>query len=90
MPADPVINYPEQGYKWSDDQRLLIIPLDLSQPAHRLLQVEAASGQLQAVTDPAITPFKIANSDWSVSPDGEMMAFVSADDGNIWVLELPD
>jgi Tol biopolymer transport system component len=78
------------GYQWRDDQRLLIIPLDLSQPAQRLLQVEAASGQLQAVTDPAITPFKIANSDWNVSPDGEMIAFVSAEDGNIWVLELPD
>ncbi len=78
------------GHQWRDDQRLLIIPLDLSQPAQRLLQVEAASGQLQAVTDPAITPFKIANSDWNVSPDGEMIAFVSAEDGNIWVLELPD
>ena len=66
------------------------MPLDLSQPVHRLLQVEAASGQVQSVTDPAITPFKIANGDWSVSPDGELIAFVSADEGNIWLLELPD
>lgn len=78
------------GYQWRDDQRLLILPLELSQPVHRLLQVEAKSGQLQAVTEPSITPFKIANGDWSVSPDGEMITFVSADDGNIWVLELPD
>lgn len=78
------------GYLWRDGQRLLVVPLDLSQPAHRLLQVEAPSGQVQPVTDPATTPFKIANADWSVSPDGELIAFVSADDGNIWVLELPD
>jgi hypothetical protein len=78
------------GYQWRDAQHLLVVPLDLSQPVHRLLQVEAASGQVQSVTDPAITPFKIANGDWSVSPDGELIAFVSADEGNIWLLELPD
>lgn len=78
------------GYQWRDDQHLLVVPLDLSQPVHRLLQVEAASGQVRPITDPTITPFKIANKDWVVSPDGKKMAFVSADDGNIWVLELPD
>lgn len=78
------------GYQWRDDQRLLIVPLDLSQPMHRLLQVEAPSGQVQPLSDPSITPFRIANGDWSVSPDGQMIAFVSADDGNIWILELPN
>jgi Tol biopolymer transport system component len=78
------------GYQWRDDQRLLIVPLDLSQPIHRLLQVEAPSGQVQPITDPSITSFKIANGDWSVSPDSQMIAFVSADDGNIWILELPN
>jgi Tol biopolymer transport system component len=78
------------GYQWRDDQRLLIVPLDLSQPMHRLLQVEAPSGQVQPLSDPSITPFRIANGGWSVSPDGQMIAFVSADDGNIWILELPN
>jgi len=78
------------GYQWRDDQRLLIVPLDLNQPVHRLLQVEALSGQVQPLSDPSITPFRIANGDWSVSPDGQMIAFVSADDGNIWLLELPN
>jgi Tol biopolymer transport system component len=77
------------AYRWRDDQRLLVVPLDLSQPFHHLLQVEAASGSITALTDPQATPFKIAAGDWSVSPDGQRVVFVSAEDGNIWLLNLP-
>ncbi|MEW5870431.1 MAG: hypothetical protein AB1894_14240 [Chloroflexota bacterium] len=76
------------SFRWRDDQRLLLVPLDLSQPPHRLLQIEAASGQVIDLTDPALTSFKIANGDWSVSPDGRRLVFVSAQDQNIWLLEL--
>jgi hypothetical protein len=41
------------------------------------------------VTDPAVTPFRISAGDWSVSPDGSKIAFVSAVDRNIWVIQLP-
>lgn len=77
------------GYHWRDNQHLLIVPLDLSQPYHRLLQVEASTGEVEMLTDPAVTPFKIANADWSISSDGKVV-FVSAEDGNIWLLELPN
>ncbi len=73
-----------------DGQHLLVVPVDLNQPVHQLLQVEADTGQVTDLTDPAVTPFKIANGDWSVSPVGDKIAFLSADDGNIWLLELPD
>jgi Tol biopolymer transport system component len=76
------------GYRWQDDGRLLIIPLDTTQPNHRLWQVEAATGNVTALTDPAILPFKVANGDWSVSPDGKKVAFVSAGDYNIWLIDL--
>jgi hypothetical protein len=78
------------GYQWRDDQNLLVVPLDLSQPVHRLLQVEAATGEVLPLTEPGSTPFKIANGDWSVSPDGGEISFVSAEDNNIWLIELPD
>jgi len=78
------------GYHWRDDNRLLVVPLDLSQPLHQLLQVQVDSGQVETLTDPAITPFKIANGDWSVSPLGDQVAFLSAEDSNIWLLEIPD
>lgn len=77
------------SYQWRDGDRLLVVPLDLSQPAHRLLQVQAATGEVQVLTDPAAMPFRIANGDWSVSPDGRSVVFSSAQDGNIWVLEIP-
>ncbi|OGO36746.1 MAG: hypothetical protein A2W35_04750 [Chloroflexi bacterium RBG_16_57_11] len=77
------------AYRWRDGSRLLVIPLDLGQTVHRLWQVDAESDEATALTDPAITPFKIANGDWSVSPDGRHVAFVSATDTNIWLLTLP-
>ena len=77
------------GYQWRDGGRLLVVPLDLSQPAHQLLQVQADTGQVIALTDPGVTPFKIANGDWRVSPAGDKIAFRSAEDGNIWLLEIP-
>ncbi len=77
------------AYRWRDGGRLLVVPLDLGQPVHRMWQVEAESGETAPLTDPATTPFKIANGDWSVSPDGRHMLFVSATDQNIWLLELP-
>lgn len=78
------------GYQWRDDNRLLLVPLLLDQPLHWLIEIEAASGESRVLTDPLQTPFKIANGDWQVSPDGQKMAFVSAVDGNIWLLELGD
>ncbi len=78
------------AYRWRDSNRLLVVPIDLEQAAHRLWQVEMETGQAAPLTDPAITPFKIANGDWSVSPDGQHVAFVSADDQNIWLLTLPE
>jgi Tol biopolymer transport system component len=78
------------SYQWRDGERLLVVPLDLTQPAHRLLQVQAATGEVQLLTDPALLPFKIANGDWSVSPDGSKIVFRSALDGNLWMLELQE
>ncbi len=76
------------AYQWRDGNRLLVVPLDVSEPGHRLEQIEASSGEITTLTDPAVTPFRIANGDWRVSPDGRRIAFVSAEDQNIWVLEL--
>ncbi len=78
------------GYQWRDGQTLLVVPLDLNQPINQLLQIEATTGQVQALTEPGSTPFKIANGDWRVSPGGNEVIFVSAEDGNIWMIELPE
>jgi Tol biopolymer transport system component len=76
------------GFAWRAEGRLLVIPLDPASPSNRLLEVNAATGLVRALTDPAATPFQIAEGNWSLSPDGSHLAFVSAADHNIWVMDL--
>ena len=82
------------AYRWRTGDRLLVIPLDATASSNRLWQVDVGSPesndiQANPLTDPALTPFKIANDDWQVSPDGRFLSFVSALDHNIWLLKLP-
>jgi Tol biopolymer transport system component len=77
------------AYRWRDDGHLLVVPLDLTSRVHLLLEVDAATGLARPLTDPSLTPLRIANGDWSVSPDGKRIAYVSAEDQNIWLLTLP-
>jgi hypothetical protein len=77
------------AYHWRDGDHLLVIPLDLSGSGQSLWQVDAETGVVVPLTDPAVTSFKVANNDWSVSPDGHSIVFVSAEDNNLWLLSLP-
>ncbi|MBE2233484.1 MAG: hypothetical protein IAE85_08325 [Anaerolinea sp.] len=71
-----------------EDDRLVIVPMEIDAPLHWLVELNPASGQVRQLTDPAVTPFKIANGDWRISPDGSQMAFVESSDHNIWVMAL--
>ena len=82
------------AFHWRDATRLLVVPLDTRETFHRLLEVDVNDIQqgnfgTHLLVTPANTRFKIANGDWSVSPDGGAIAFVSAQDHNIWLIELP-
>jgi hypothetical protein len=72
-----------------EEARLLIVPFKPDAVFHELWELDAATGEARALTDPATTPFKIANGDWRVSPDGRYVAFVESSDRNIWAIELP-
>jgi Tol biopolymer transport system component len=78
------------AFQWRDTHRLLIIPLRPEAASHEIWEFDADTEQKQRLTDPGITPFKIANGDWSVSPDGQHVVFVASGDRNIWLLGLPD
>jgi Tol biopolymer transport system component len=78
------------AYQWRDAHRLLIIPFRSEATSHEIWELDVDSGQTRRLTDPQQTPFKIANGDWSVSPDGRYVAFVESQDHNIWLLRLPD
>jgi dipeptidyl aminopeptidase/acylaminoacyl peptidase len=77
------------AYQWRDDDRLLLIPLNMNRGSHALWEIEAATGQARLLTDPAFTPFTIANGDWAVAPDGNRIVFVNAADRALWLLQIP-
>ncbi len=77
--------------RWRAEGKLLVIPVEWdSGSGLRVVEIEAATGALRALTDPAVTPLPIGGGDWALAPDGSRLAFVSADDHNIWLLELAD
>jgi hypothetical protein len=78
------------AYQWRDSQRLLIIPFRPEAAFHELWELDVETGETRRLTNPEITPFKIANGDWIVSPDGRYVAFVESEDRNIWLLALTD
>ena len=78
------------AYTWRSEGRLLLIPLEPGADSNRLLEIDGATGQTQELTDPVHTPLHIAEANWALSPDGSRLAFVAAEDHNIWVLDLPD
>jgi len=79
-------------YRWRSEGRLLVIPMEMSSGAesgsHRVTEADSTSGEVRALTHPALTPFRIAGGDWALSPDGNRIAFVSAEDHNIWIIDL--
>ena len=78
------------AYQWRDSHRLLVIPFQPEAESHEIWEFDADTGQVRQLSDPELTPFNIANGDWTVSPDGRYVAFVESGDRNIWLLRLPD
>jgi hypothetical protein len=77
------------GYRWRSRDRLLVIPLELGAGGQRFVEVDVTTGAARALTDPTLTPLHIEGGDWALSPDGERVVFVSAEDHNLWVIDLP-
>ncbi len=78
------------GYRWRNDDTLLFIPMRLpGEASMQLWAIDAPSGQMQPLTDPASLSFSASNGDWDVSPDGRYVVFVNSADNNIWLMTLP-
>jgi Tol biopolymer transport system component len=76
------------SFHWRDDTHLLYVPLELDVDSHTLWEYDVIDDASQRLTDPAQIPFKIANNDWTVSPNGRYVAFVNAADHNLWLIDL--
>ena len=75
--------------RWRDGSHLLIIPMELNVSSHRIWQFDAETGQATPLTDPQQLSFRVQAGDWSVSPTGEYVVFVNAEDQALWLLRLP-
>ncbi|MGF1506694.1 MAG: TolB family protein, partial [Anaerolineae bacterium] len=74
--------------QWRAEHRLLVIPLELDAPSHRLWQFNAATGQSSILTDGIDTPFRVMANNWRVAPTGDRIVFLNAADEALWLLEL--
>jgi Tol biopolymer transport system component len=77
------------AFQWRDAQRLVYVPLDLNAPSHIFYEYSLPTGAQRELTDPQTESFRISNGDWSLSPDGNKIVFVKAQDRNLWLIQLP-
>jgi hypothetical protein len=84
-PGAQAVRLPFFGaWRWRDPTSLFYIPFDPASPQQALHYYDLASGDDRTLTEPS---FLAANGDWSVSPDGDQIAFWNANDLTIWLLE---
>jgi Tol biopolymer transport system component len=77
------------AYDWRDNDSLLLIPMrDNLEESMQIWSLDVRDNKTSRLTDPATVKFVISNGDWTVSPDGDAIAFVSSDDQNIWLIAL--
>ncbi len=74
------------AYRWRDADSLYMLSYGIDAPAHALGVVEIESRVVRWLTDPDAQPIRIANGEWSVSPDGSRIVYVDADDFGLYVV----
>lgn len=74
------------SYRWRDANRLLLIPLDPNGQPHVLREYDVRANRWRTLGD---LGDQVRQGDWSVSPDGRRVAYLSARDGNVRVVDLP-
>ncbi|GAA5532332.1 hypothetical protein [Deinococcus aluminii] len=75
------------AYRWRDADHLLLIPLQPGGGPHVLREYDLRTNAWRTLGD---LGDQVRQGDWSVSPDGRRLAYLSARDGNVRVVELPE
>lgn len=78
------------GYRWRDADSLFVLSYGIDDDAHALGVVGIEARAVQWLTDPAEQPIRIANGEWSVSPDGARLVYVDADDFGLYQVTFGD
>jgi murein DD-endopeptidase MepM/ murein hydrolase activator NlpD len=89
QPGSDPVRLPFFGaYQWRDDRSFYVLSYDPAQETHALGVVDVISGDLRWLTDPAALPIRVANGDWSVSPDGTQIVYVDPTDYGLYLLTI--
>ena len=78
-------------YHWITSENASLVYVALRESADEgfaVWKLDVPSGERSQLIDPKQTPLFIANGDWAIAPDGRHLAFVSAQDYAIWLIEL--
>jgi len=74
--------------QWRDANRFIYVPLETNVASHAFYEYDTRTSTSRRLTDPKAAPFKIANGDWNVSPDGNKIVFLNAQDLNLWLFVI--
>jgi hypothetical protein len=76
------------AYQWRDDRSLYTLSFDMDQDTHALGLADAQTGDHRWLTDPDALPIRVANGEWSVSPDGSRIVYVDPTDYGLYLLAV--
>lgn len=78
----------EGAYRWRTPNRLVYVPMHPDGSNHVVWEMDAVTGAARAIIGPE-AQIRIANNDWSISPDGATMVWVDERGRGLWAVDLP-
>jgi Tol biopolymer transport system component len=77
------------GIRWAPDSRsIIILPFQSDNGPDQLMRIDATSLATTPLTDRAALPFRVAQDEWQLSPDGTRIVFNALTDSTIYVLRF--
>ncbi len=78
----------EGSYRWRSGGRLVYMPLEFSGGPQTVWEFDPNNGSTRRLLGPE-TQLRVAEDDWSVSPDGATIAYLDRAERSLWVVDLP-
>lgn len=77
------------GFRWSPDGRsLVMLPIQTDNGPDQLVRIDVTSLATTPLTDRAALPFRVAQDEWQLAPDGTRIVFNALADANLYVLRF--
>jgi Tol biopolymer transport system component len=77
------------GIRWAPDSRsMIILPVQTDNGPDQLVRIDTTTLATTPLTDRAALPFRVAQDEWQLSPDGARIVFNALTDSTIYVLRF--